>query len=349
MLPLVDATYVTLEHQLAVAKAAAASKHAAAAAEAQLMTEHERIRAEEDSRSSAEALRLLDELSLGADATSFNDGAVASCYNYKQPVVVKQQVLVLLDFNGTLVYRDKLAQASGKDNRGRTEIGGRPADFRGSAKNNKSSYFLRPFAREFVCFLPNDPRVKVALYTSIMAKNIVPVIEQFDAVFENMSRDGTFDPVRVGGSVISTHTATHSHQHSHHSSHRTTAFTSTSSTNITQRIHVHIPNTHNYTSHSPLLATHLHDVLLNKQTPAHSLLTSKQHTSHANALHKQRNHNLITSSFSTKNTASRPGNGPLACTVVGCAHEKNKKSIFFKETDALVVTQVAVRGAPPVQ
>jgi hypothetical protein len=60
-----------------------------------------------------------------------------------------QKVLVLLDFNGTLVFRDKDKSIA------------RPkADY----IVGHSQFFIRPFARELVCYLVNDPRCKVGNY-----------------------------------------------------------------------------------------------------------------------------------------------------------------------------------------
>jgi hypothetical protein len=107
-----------------------------------------------------------------------------------------KKVLILLDFNGTLVYRDK-----------DSSIRNLKADYR----VGHSQYFIRPFARELVCHLINDPRckvcnhsttiqysllathssfVKVAIYTSIMAKNMRPVLDAFDDHYERMGSTG---------------------------------------------------------------------------------------------------------------------------------------------------------------
>jgi hypothetical protein len=57
-----------------------------------------------------------------------------------------KKVLILLDFNGTLVFRDK-----------DSSIRNIKADYR----VGHTQYFIRPFARELVCHLVNDPRCKV--------------------------------------------------------------------------------------------------------------------------------------------------------------------------------------------
>ena len=57
-----------------------------------------------------------------------------------------KKVLVLLDFNGTLVYRSKVPMKN--------------ADYH----VNRTNYTIRPFARELICHLLNDPRCEVITF-----------------------------------------------------------------------------------------------------------------------------------------------------------------------------------------
>jgi hypothetical protein len=111
------------------------------------------------------------------------------------------QTLVLLDFNGLLAYRD---------NKNRGVPGSRRPDFdlpTGKYKNFPCPFYIRPWARELMCALLNDPRCQVAVYTSINEKNVKPIIQSFDAHFKKMSDAGDFEPVTVCGSVITTASA----------------------------------------------------------------------------------------------------------------------------------------------
>eukprot|EP00457_Paulinella_chromatophora_P006613 gb/GEZN01006632.1/.p1 GENE.gb/GEZN01006632.1/~~gb/GEZN01006632.1/.p1 ORF type:complete len:245 (-),score=18.94 gb/GEZN01006632.1/:675-1409(-) len=125
---------------------------------------------------------MMRELKVGDDATT------AIC-----------QTLVLIDFNGTLVHRHK-------SNRPLTE-GGSDYFRVSNGRKGDSIYYLRPGAREFVCHLLNDPRCKVAIYTSIQSHNMRPVVKAFDDYFQKLSRQNKWDPVRVGKSVISSHSS----------------------------------------------------------------------------------------------------------------------------------------------
>ena len=48
-----------------------------------------------------------------------------------------------------------------------------------SYKLGAYSYYLRPGYKEFLNALYSHPRITVGFYSSIMAKNIVPIIEKF--------------------------------------------------------------------------------------------------------------------------------------------------------------------------
>lgn len=118
----------------------------------------------------------------------------------------EKKTLILLDFNGTLVYRAK----------GGNRVSGRRPDFTVGHGRAFSGFFLRPGAREFVCHLLNDPRCEVAIYTSIRRYNMMPVIRGlftlavihgFDQYFQKLSNEGKFDPIRVGSSVVSMHSS----------------------------------------------------------------------------------------------------------------------------------------------
>jgi len=108
------------------------------------------------------------------------------------------QTLILLDFNGLLAFRD--SKNCGVP-------GSRRPDFdipTGKYKNYPCPFYIRPWARELVYALLNDPRCRVAVYTSINERNVKPIIYSFDAHFKKMSDAGKFEPVTVYGSVIST-------------------------------------------------------------------------------------------------------------------------------------------------
>lgn len=68
---------------------------------------------------------------------------------------------MLIDLGGTIFFRtgDKDARA---------------CEF--NEKIAKYMYFYRPGYRELLSTLHKDPRVKLAFYSSIMAKNIVPIM-----------------------------------------------------------------------------------------------------------------------------------------------------------------------------
>jgi hypothetical protein len=58
-----------------------------------------------------------------------------------------------------------------------------------------------------VCHLLNDPRTEVAIYTSMLRKNMEGVVEGFDQHFQEISDMGEFVDVRVGGSIVSAHSS----------------------------------------------------------------------------------------------------------------------------------------------
>ena len=70
-------------------------------------------------------------------------------------------MLVLVDLGGTIFFRsdDKAAR-------------GATYDF----KKGKYMYFLRPGHKDFLKKVSSHPRVKLAFYSSIMFKNIQPVM-----------------------------------------------------------------------------------------------------------------------------------------------------------------------------
>lgn len=115
-----------------------------------------------------------DNFKLGAEATS-------------------RKTLILLDFNGTLAHREKIENSL--------------IQKRAHYKVRYCKFYIRPGARQLVCRLLNDPRCEVAVYTSIMKKNIWPVISEFDAYFQKMSQEGKWEPVQCGDSVITTHSS----------------------------------------------------------------------------------------------------------------------------------------------
>ena len=71
-----------------------------------------------------------------------------------------------------------------------------------TGRSHSDAFFLGPLARELVCHLLNDPRCDVAIYTSMIAKNMKPVAEAFDRHFEILSHQAEFEPIRVGATVI---------------------------------------------------------------------------------------------------------------------------------------------------
>ena len=76
---------------------------------------------------------------------------------------LKFPILVLIDLGGTVFYR-----SSEKNVRG--------SKF--DAKIQKYMYFFRPGHKNLLKTLFNHPRITLGFYTSIMQKNIVPVMEQ---------------------------------------------------------------------------------------------------------------------------------------------------------------------------
>jgi hypothetical protein len=82
--------------------------------------------------------------------------------------------------------------------------GSRRPDFNIPTGMNKNKFYIRPWARELVYALLNDPRCRVAVYTSINERNVKPIIYSFDAHFKKMNDAGKFEPVTVYESVIST-------------------------------------------------------------------------------------------------------------------------------------------------
>eukprot|EP00854_Cymbomonas_tetramitiformis_P032419 gene32419-41115_t len=121
--------------------------------------------------------RLHQELSLGAEAST---------------ETAQRRVLILLDLNGLLVCRTK------------ERLPLRQPDFIvpvGYRKQIPTYYYIRPFARELVSCLLHDPRCEVAIYTSIMAKNMMPVLRAFDNYFKDMTAQGTFEPIECDASA----------------------------------------------------------------------------------------------------------------------------------------------------
>ena len=130
---------------------------------------------EEENQDVDKVLEGLAELKLGAEASE-----------------EVKQLLILLDFNGTLVFRDKKNLFP---------------KIKGHFFATRTRYTIRPFARELVAHLLNDSRCKVAIYTSITKRNMMPVMYEFDKYFTEMVRDGKFDPIQVGDGEISTHSS----------------------------------------------------------------------------------------------------------------------------------------------
>jgi len=82
----------------------------------------------------------------------------------EKEVSMKLPLLVLLDINGTVLCRtdEKAAKTL-------------PADF----KRKKYFYFYRPGIKSLLQALDKHPRITLGFYTSIMAKNVVPVMTEF--------------------------------------------------------------------------------------------------------------------------------------------------------------------------
>jgi hypothetical protein len=81
----------------------------------------------------------------------------------KKLACTKFKLLVLVDLGGTLFFRSKDKQVKG-------------ASF--NFKLHQYMYFLRPGHKEFLLKLFAHPRIKLAFYSSIMFKNIWPVMER---------------------------------------------------------------------------------------------------------------------------------------------------------------------------
>lgn len=78
------------------------------------------------------------------------------------------RVLILLDMNGTLLYRHKRPQPIllGKNTHAEPAfVHGHPDPFH---------YFMRPGSREFVEAIARHPRARVAFYTSMRLENALP-------------------------------------------------------------------------------------------------------------------------------------------------------------------------------
>lgn len=73
----------------------------------------------------------------------------------------KFKVLVLVDLGGTIFFR-----SSDKD------VKGAKFDF----KHQRNMYFYRPGHSVFLKSIFDHPRIKLAYYSSIMKKNIVPAL-----------------------------------------------------------------------------------------------------------------------------------------------------------------------------
>jgi hypothetical protein len=92
----------------------------------------------------------------------------------------KFPLLVLVDLGGTLFFRS-------------TDKAVRGAQF--NFKKMKYMYFLRPGHKEFLLNVNSHPRIKLAYYSSIMFKNIQPImLEMFtDDLIELRSDFIVFD------------------------------------------------------------------------------------------------------------------------------------------------------------
>lgn len=69
-------------------------------------------------------------------------------------------ILILVDLGGTLLYR--------------CEKKGAGLSF--SFKTKSHAYFMRPGHDQFILNLSQHPRVKFGLYSSIMRKNVLPIL-----------------------------------------------------------------------------------------------------------------------------------------------------------------------------
>eukprot|EP00854_Cymbomonas_tetramitiformis_P029479 gene29479-36715_t len=139
----------------------------------------EKVRKDEQEDIDTICERLHDELSLGAEASTH---------------ATRRRVLVLLDFNGLLACRTD------------SRLPTRRPEFNvptGKYKQFDKYFYIRPFARELVSCLLNDPRCEVAVYTSITAKNVMPVIRSFDEYYNKMTAEGKFEPISCGASTAS--------------------------------------------------------------------------------------------------------------------------------------------------
>ena len=76
---------------------------------------------------------------------------------------LKFPILVLIDLGGTVFYRSSDRNARGS---------------KFDAKIHKYMYFFRPGHKNLLKTLYNHPRITLGFYTSIMLKNVVPVMEQ---------------------------------------------------------------------------------------------------------------------------------------------------------------------------
>jgi hypothetical protein len=107
------------------------------------------------------------------------------------------RTLVLIDFNGLLVFRDK-----------KRVVKGIPPDFQDGSPANRYPFYVRAHAMEFIAQLAQDPRCQYALYTSMKRANMDTFVWHFDAYCA--ARGKTLrTPVCSNGSTISTASSLH--------------------------------------------------------------------------------------------------------------------------------------------
>lgn len=110
------------------------------------------------------------------------------------------QLLILVDLCGTLVFKTKTGS---REREYATLSRRRHPDF----EHRFNSFWVRPGARELLAELTNDPRIQPAVYTSMLDKNVYPIVMSLDA---SEARGGPWrTPVKVAGGSrsVSTHTS----------------------------------------------------------------------------------------------------------------------------------------------
>ena len=103
-----------------------------------------------------------------------------------------RKVLVLIDFNGMLVYKDKNHSIRSSE----------LPSFVGGTGRGTAIFYLRAGCRELVARLSEDPRCTFGIYTSMQRHNVVPFFSLFDEA--QLKFRQPFKTFSCGASSVST-------------------------------------------------------------------------------------------------------------------------------------------------